>query len=96
MNYGLASVHLKRLFEKGELPSVQQLVADSTHSGVYADVGGHASHQLKELSAWMWLKVLYDVGFDAEGVESGHVKTTSQKMAEDLISEQCRRGQYPK
>jgi hypothetical protein len=94
VNYGLASVKLKGLFEAGHLSEVSSMVAKET--GVYADKGGHASTLLKELSTLMWLKVLYNVDARQTRGESNPAQTKLIKMAEDLVAEQLGRKQKMK
>jgi len=58
LNYGIASVELKKLFESGNLADVNKMVGKSDAT-IYLDSMGHASTILTDLSALLWVKTLY-------------------------------------
>jgi hypothetical protein len=68
LNYGRASVELKRLFETGALPGVKGIVGKSGAT-IYSDRLGHGTNILKDLSALLWLTDLYDIDLAASGLK---------------------------
>jgi hypothetical protein len=90
-NYGMASGELKRLFEAGKLPDVKNMVGKSGGT-LYTDSMGHAANILKDLSALVWLRALYDVD-----LASGRLKldyaTDLRPIAVKIVAEQTGRQQ---
>jgi hypothetical protein len=87
INYGTASVELKRQFEAGNLPDVKSMVS---RSGVYRDSMGHAAGILQDLSTLVWLKAIYGVDPTTSGVKLTY-KTDLKPIAKKIVSEQTNR-----
>ena len=68
LNYGRASVELKRRFETGTLPGVKNIVGKSDNT-IYSDRLGHATNILKDLSALLWLRALYEIDLAASDLK---------------------------
>jgi hypothetical protein len=84
LNYGMAYVELKRLFEAGELPEIKTLKGKQ---GIYRDATSHANPILLELSALLWLNTLYDIDIEKTKLKS-RVKTDLKKIASKIIANQ--------
>ncbi len=63
INYGLAACELKARFEAGKLKGDISKMVDRK-SGLFTDAFGHAGPMIKDLSALIWLKKLYDADLD--------------------------------
>ncbi len=87
IDYGMASVELKRQFETGNLPDVKSLVS---RSGVYRDRMGHAAGILQDLSALVWLKAIYGVDPTTSDVKLSY-KTDIKPIAKKIVAEQTSR-----
>lgn len=66
-NYGRVAVELKRNFESGELAGVDAMVARNGKRAIFRDKMGHAASVTLDLSALVWLAVLYDVDLSSQG-----------------------------
>jgi hypothetical protein len=82
--YGMSSVELKRLYEAGDLPDVENAVGPS---GLYRDGMGHASNILKDLAALVWLATLYDIDLADCDLELEY-ETDLMQVAEEIVAEQ--------
>ena len=65
-NYGRVAVELKRNFENGELAGVDAMVARSGKRAIFRDKMGHAASVTLDLSALVWLAVLYDLDLSSQ------------------------------
>jgi len=82
--YGMASVELKRLYEAGDLPDVENAVGPS---GLYRDGMGHASNILKDLAALIWLESLYEIDLTECDLDLEY-ETDLMQVAEEIVAEQ--------
>ena len=83
--YGLAAVELRTRFEAGELTDVSAVVGGGGDA-IFYDTRGHADHILEDLTALLWLGLIYDI--DLTSFESGDGWSTDlEAIAAGIISE---------
>ena len=83
INYGLAACELKARFEAGKLKGDINKMVDR-ESGLFRDAFGHAGHMIKDLSALIWLKMLYGADLDKLKLSREYktdLKVTAAKIA---------------
>jgi hypothetical protein len=61
--YGFSAVHLRSMFEAGNLPDIQHLTGTATDA-IYTDSLGHSGQMLQSLSSLVWLGAIYGVDLD--------------------------------
>ncbi len=86
-NYGRASYELKGLFEAGNLPGITSLRGRGA-SSIYRDSLGHANDILKDLSALVWLAILYDVDLTKHDWTPNH-KSDIKKIAIRIAADEA-------
>lgn len=69
LNYGIASVECKRLFEAGKLPGIKTLKGPD---GIYKDNTSHGHKILLDLCALLWLNRIYNIKIDNSKPQLSH------------------------
>ena len=85
INYGTAAIELLELYLAGKLPDVKRPVGRSADT-IFQDGKGHASPILNDLSALMWLKVVYDID-PVESTLKWNYKTNINEIAGRLLAD---------
>ena len=84
MNYGPAADVLKELFENKKLPDAKAMV--DREDGVFSDIFGHAGKITLDLSALVWLSVIYNVDLTQAKWKSKY-KTDLRKLADTIAKD---------
>ncbi len=84
--YGEAAFELRKLFEKGKLPEISELIGDS-ESAIFVDELGHPGSILIELGSLVWLGAIY--GADLQEVDLPQVSNWGVdlgRLAEKILN----------